>query len=46
MVRVSGTEQVIRIMVESLDREKANKSAKVIEQTILKLNRSFCVCVE
>ena len=39
MVRVSGTENKIRIMVEGLDKTKCETYAKEIESTICKINK-------
>ena len=39
MVRVSGTEPKIRIMVEALEQEKALIAAKVIEQTVKEIDQ-------
>jgi phosphoglucosamine mutase len=39
MVRVSGTEKKIRIMVESLDEKQALMSAKEIEKVILAVDK-------
>lgn len=39
MVRVSGTEPKIRIMVESLNTEQAQKSAQIIEQTVKEIDQ-------
>ncbi len=39
MVRVSGTEPKIRIMVEYEDREKAYTAAKIIEKTVMEINK-------
>ena len=39
MVRVSGTENKIRVMVESLDEKQALMSAKEIEKVILAVDK-------
>ena len=39
MVRVSGTEPKIRIMVETLDKDKALIVAKIIEQTVKEIDQ-------
>ena len=40
MVRVSGTEAKIRIMVEGSDEEKCLKSAKEIEKAVKEINKA------
>ena len=45
MVRVSGTEPKIRIMVESLNQKTALSSAKKIENTVKEINGGE-ICVE
>jgi phosphomannomutase len=39
MVRYSGTEPKIRIMVESIDKIKAERSAKTIEKTVKEIDK-------
>lgn len=41
MIRVSGTEPYIRIMVESRDAELSKASATRLERTIIELNKEF-----
>ena len=46
MVRISGTEPYIRVMVECQDEKKSKEIAEKIVKTIQKINGDFDLCVE
>lgn len=46
MIRVSGTEPCIRIMVETKNEELSKKSAERLAETIKEINKEFNQCVE
>lgn len=46
MVRLSGTEPYVRVMVECKNKQEADESAQKIKDVIEELNREFDECVE
>lgn len=46
MIRVSGTEPYIRVMVESLSEEKSKESAERLREVIATLSKEFDECAE
>ena len=46
MIRVSGTEPIIRVMVETEDEKLSNSTAEKIANVIREINKEFEECVE
>jgi phosphoglucosamine mutase len=46
MLRVSGTEPYIRVMVETKDEKKSTEVAKLFEELIKELNKDDYICAE
>ena len=46
MIRVSGTEPYIRVMVETKDEQKSKDVAKLFEELIKNLNKEDYICAE
>ena len=46
MIRLSGTEPYIRVMVETRDEQKSREVAKLFENLIKELNKEGYICAE